>query len=236
MRRADRLFRLLQVLRGGRLTTAAKLAALLEVSERTIYRDIADLQASRVPIDGAAGVGYVMRSGFDMPPLTFTDRELSALVLGARLVSAWGGTEMQGAARDALSKIDSAVDRPVLMGAALERFIAPGYALPANQRAWIDTIDSATRHRRVLALVYAVDGRESRRDIRPIALWFWGAKWTFVAWCELRRDFRMFRIDRIEGLDETGRTFPDDAAHSLDAFMAQVREREGHSLPPDPLA
>lgn len=93
MRRADRLFQIVQYLRGGRLTTAARLAETLEVSERTIYRDIADLQASGVPIDGEAGVGYVMRNGYDLPPLMFTRDEIVALVAGARLIRAWGGAD-----------------------------------------------------------------------------------------------------------------------------------------------
>ncbi|MCZ6511353.1 MAG: HTH domain-containing protein, partial [Alphaproteobacteria bacterium] len=107
MRRADRLFQIVQYLRGGRLTTAARLAETLEVSERTIYRDIADLQASGVPIDGEAGVGYVMRNGYDLPPLMFTRDEIVALVAGARLIRAWGGAAMARAAEEALVKIGS---------------------------------------------------------------------------------------------------------------------------------
>ena len=105
MRRADRLFQIVQLLRGGRLTTAARLAERLEVSERTIYRDIADLQASGVPVDGAAGVGYVLRDGFDLPPLMFTRDEIVALVAGARMIRAWGGASMARGAEEALVKI-----------------------------------------------------------------------------------------------------------------------------------
>ena len=105
MRRADRLFQIVQYLRGGRLVTAARLAERLEVSERTIYRDIADLQSTGVPIDGEAGIGYIMRSGFDLPPLMFTRDEIVALVTGARMVRAWGGTAMIAAAEEALVKI-----------------------------------------------------------------------------------------------------------------------------------
>ena len=107
MRRADRLFQIVQYLRGGRLVTAAKLGETLEVSERTIYRDIADLQASGVPIDGEAGVGYVMRAGYDLPPLMFTRDEIVALVAGARLIRAWGGIAMARAAEEALVKIEA---------------------------------------------------------------------------------------------------------------------------------
>ena len=101
MRRADRLFQIVQYLRGGRLVTAAMLAERLEVSERTVYRDIADLQSTGVPIDGAAGVGYVLRSGYDLPPLMFTQDEIVALVAGIRMVRSWGGIGMARAAAEA---------------------------------------------------------------------------------------------------------------------------------------
>jgi len=107
MRRADRLFQIVQHLRGGRLTTARQLSERLEVSERTIYRDIADLTGAGVPIDGEAGIGYLMREGFDLPPMMFSKDEIVALVAGARLIRAWGGTEMARAAQEALVKIES---------------------------------------------------------------------------------------------------------------------------------
>ena len=107
MRRADRLFQIVQHLRGGRLVTAAMLAERLEVSERTIYRDIADLQSTGVPIDGEAGVGYILREGFDLPPLMFTRDEIVALVAGARMTRAWGGAAMARAAQEALIKIET---------------------------------------------------------------------------------------------------------------------------------
>jgi len=115
MRRADRLFQIVQKLRGGRLVTARQLAEKLEVSERTIYRDIADLQSTGVPIDGEAGVGYILREGFDLPPLMFTRDEVVALVAGARLITAWGGASMARAAEEAIIKIGAVLpkeDRP----------------------------------------------------------------------------------------------------------------------------
>src|SRR5438552_6380092 len=119
MRRADRLFAIVQYLRGRRLTTAAQLAGWLEVSERTIYRDVADLAASGVPIDGEAGVGYRIRAGFDLPPLMFTYDEIDALVIGARFVESWGGPGLAGGARSALAKIAAAL--PGDKRVALER-------------------------------------------------------------------------------------------------------------------
>ena len=122
MRRADRLFQIVQLLRGGRLVTARLLAEKLEVSERTIYRDIADLQGSGVPVEGEAGVGYLMRDGYDLPPLMFTRDEIAALVAGARMVRAWGGLSMARAAEEALIKIGSVLPdarRPTVEATAI---------------------------------------------------------------------------------------------------------------------
>ena len=236
MRRADRLFRLVQTLRGGRLWTAARLAEAMEVSERTIYRDIADLQASGVPIDGEAGVGYLMRSGYDLPPLMFTQEEIVALVLGARLVVAAGGTGMASAACEALSKIESALPRAEAVRDALERFRAPPVAIAPNERERLDTLDRATRDRQVIRIGYAAPERpKTLRRLHPLGLWFWGTSWTLVAWCELRGDFRMFRVDRITALEATDERFEITPERSLAAYLARVENEEGCALPPDPL-
>jgi predicted DNA-binding transcriptional regulator YafY len=194
----------------------------MEVSERTIYRDIADLQASGVPIDGAAGVGYIMRQGYDLPPLMFTNEEVSSLVLGARLVAAWGGTSMASAASEALGKIAAVLPKPDIADDARDRFSAPGYMMRPEQRGWIDQIDAAAQSRNLLQMDYEVEGVKTRRCVRPLALWFWGAKWTFIAWCELRGDFRMFRTDRIAGLTVLADHFTDDPDKTLAAFMEQL--------------
>ncbi len=235
MRRADRLFRLVQTLRDGRLRTAVTLAEAMEVSERTIYRDIADLQASGVPIDGAAGVGYLMRSGYDLPPLMFTQDEIVSLVLGARLVVGWGGTDMAGAARDALSKIEAALPDGDALHDALERFRAPATGLATHDRGRLDAIDRATRDRRIIAIRYrAPDRAPTDRRVHPLGLWFWGTSWTLVAWCELRDGFRMFRVDRMLSLEATDEHFAFEPERCLQAFIARVEEAEGCRLPPDP--
>ena len=236
MRRADRLFRLVQILRGGRLTTAARLSETLEVSVRTVYRDIADLQASGVPIEGEAGVGYVMRAGFDLPPLMFTTEEVVALVVGARMATAWGGTRMAGAARDALSKIEAVLPDSEASRAAARRLYAPGHALGLRERDLIDRLDAAADARTVVEIGYrTAEGAESTRHLRPLALWFWGQVWTLVAWCELRRDFRMFRLDRIGEMTETGHRFVDEPGRTLADLIAKMEAEECHQLPPDPL-
>ena len=229
MRRSDRLFRIVQYLRGGRLTTARKLAEKLEVSERTIYRDIADLQASGVPIDGEAGVGYLLRDGFDLPPLMFTRDEVAALVAGARLVRAWGGAAMALAAEEALVKIEAVLPPDARSRAREVQIHASSWGMTDDVRARVDAIEAAVDARTRLAIAYIdAEGRASTRTIRPLGLWFWGKVWTLVAWCELREDFRMFRLDRIGDSAEAGR-FRDERGRTLADFyrLMQVRGGEG---------
>ncbi len=199
MRRANRLFDIIEYLRRAkRVVTAQELARELEVSVRTIYRDVADLQASRVPIEGEAGLGYVLRSGYELPPLMFTEDEIEALVFGARMVRAWGDAAFTGAADAAVAKIAAVL--PEAISRQTERIeihsIAPGMTEAVRER--IDAIERATEMRLRLALDYAdAEGARTERVVRPLGLWFWGRVWTLVAWCELREDFRMFRLDRI---------------------------------------
>lgn len=222
MRRADRLFQIVQHLRGGRLTTAAQLADRLEVSERTIYRDIADLIGSGVPIDGEAGVGYIMREGFDLPPLMFTRDEIVALTAGARLIRAWGGVSMAAAAEEALVKIRAVLPEDARTRAdsvQVHAFRMP--ELDQATRARLDELEAAIETRSRLDLRYRTeDGTQSTRVIRPLGLWFWGKVWTLVAWCELREDFRMFRADRIEAMENLGR-FKPHPEQGLKAFYKQ---------------
>ncbi len=223
MRRADRLFQIVQMLRGGRLVTARTLGERLEVSERTIYRDIADLMASGVPIFGEAGVGYVMREGYDLPPMMFTRDEMVALTVGARMVRAWGGAAMARAAEEALVKISAVVPEAERQRIVRTEIHAPSSALSEGDRARIDLIEKAVEGRRVLAVDYRDEkGDASRRTLRPLGLWFWGRVWTLVAWCELRDDFRMFRIDRIEALGETGRAFKPERGKTLADFYRSM--------------
>ncbi|MEM8823763.1 MAG: YafY family protein [Pseudomonadota bacterium] len=219
MRRADRLLRIIDILRGGRLITAAQLAESLEVSKRTIYRDVADLMANRVPIDGEAGVGYLMRDGYDLPPVMLSAEEVVALVGGARLIRAWGGTTMARAADAALDKITAILPDPQAARAGSVHIHAfrPD-DLDPGLTDLLDRAEAATAAGLFLTLDYTdADGRVSRRDVRPLGLWFWGKVWTLVAWCDLREDFRMFRIDRIAKMTE-GTPFPRDPSKSIEAF------------------
>jgi predicted DNA-binding transcriptional regulator YafY len=233
MRRADRLFQIVQYLRGGRLVTARTLGQRLEVSERTIYRDIADLQASGVPIDGEAGVGYLMREGYDMPPLMFNRAEIVALVVGARLIRAWGGAKMALAATEALNKIETMLPPEAKRAAGEISVHAFDLSMGERQRCDLDRIEAAINARHVLKLRYAdEEGRETEREIEPLGLYFWGKVWTLIAWCRLRTGFRMFRVDRMAELAETSETFVQAKGRTLQDYLAQLNEAGGHGAPP----
>ncbi|MBV7256781.1 YafY family transcriptional regulator [Pacificimonas sp. WHA3] len=228
MRRADRLFQIVQYLRGGRLVTAAMLAERLEVSERTIYRDIADLQSTGVPVDGEAGVGYVLRSGYDLPPLMFTRDEIVALVAGLRMVNSWGGMSMARAAVEAMVKIESVLPEALRGRVADTRIFAPPMNLSEDVRKLIDVIEAAIANREILRFDYEDQhGNQTSRQVHPLGLWFWGKVWTLVSWCETRQDFRMFRLDRTIGLAATGGTFTPVAERSLAACLRQYETECG---------
>jgi predicted DNA-binding transcriptional regulator YafY len=223
MRRADRLFQIVQYLRGGRLVTARQLAERLEVSERTVYRDVADLVACGVPIDGEAGVGYILRAGFELPPLMFTRDELAALTLGARFVRAWGGARLAMAAEEALVKIDAVLPEAEKRAIAETNLFALGFAMDASVRQVIDSLDVAIRERRLMRLNYlSLEEQTTERVVRPLGLYHWGKAWTLAAWCEMRDDFRNFRADRIVGLADTGGTFRPEPGRTLKDFLARM--------------
>jgi predicted DNA-binding transcriptional regulator YafY len=215
MRRADRLFQLIQILRRSRHpVTASALAAELEVSKRSVYRDVADLIGQRVPIRGEAGLGYVLDRDFDMPPLMLTPDELEAVVLGAQWVAQRGDAALAGAARDLVAKIAAVVPE------RLRPFIAePTLGAPAPLSAIVDGLDIARtrawiRGGRKIHIRYRDEqGRESERTIWPILLGYTETLRLLAAWCELRSTFRHFRTDRIltaEFRDERHGASPSD--------------------------
>jgi predicted DNA-binding transcriptional regulator YafY len=227
MRRADRLFRIVQLLRSGRLQTARNLAEKLQVSHRTIYRDVQDLQLSGVPIAGEAGVGYTLRRDFDIPPLMFDREEISALVLGARMVEAWGGNELTAAANRALRKIEAVLPPNLRENIDDVLLYAPGLRAPAEVRRKLDEMHTAAQKRRVVLLAYArEDGQPSVRRVRPLALYFWGGVWTLTSWCEMRDDFRSFRVDRIQRAEVLEETFTPKPGQTLADFLKRVRATE----------
>jgi predicted DNA-binding transcriptional regulator YafY len=227
MRRADRLFMIVERLRPGRLVTACALAEALEVSERTIYRDIAHLIGAGLPIEGAAGLGYLMRPGYDLPPLMFDADEIVALIAGARMVSTFGGTGMAQGADRALDKIAAILPPPLRARAeAVAIRSVSARPLDAATRAAIDTLERACEARQRVRITYRDEtGAHTSRVLRPLGLWFWGTVWTLVAWCELRHDFRMFRIDRIAGTELLDRFTPEPGQRMEDFYAAELDRR-----------
>jgi predicted DNA-binding transcriptional regulator YafY len=225
MRRADRLFRIVQILRGGRLQTARSLAEKLQVSHRTIYRDIQDLQLSGMPITGEAGVGYTLRRDLDIPPLMFDREEITALVLGARMVEAWGGTELTEAANRALRKIEAVLPAELREKIDDVLLYAPGFKAAPELRKKLDSLHAAAQQRRIVLVAYCrEDGQPSVRRVHPLALYFWGGTWTLAAWCELRQDFRSFRVDRMDHIDSLDESFTPRAGQTLADFLRRVRK------------
>jgi len=230
MRRADRLFRIVQFLRAGRLQTARDLAQKLQVSHRTIYRDVQDLQLSGVPILGEAGVGYTLRRDYDLPPLMFDAREITALVLGSRMVAAWGDAELASAANDALRKIEAVLTPALRDRIDAVRLYAPALAIRRPEveaaRENLEQLRGAIENIRMIQVAYADEkGQETERRLRPMALLFWGNVWTLVAWCELRHDFRSFRVDRFRSIQTLEESFVQERGQRYEDFLIKMRQQ-----------
>lgn len=229
MRRADRLFQIVQYLRGRRLTTAKQLAEWLSVSERTIYRDIRDLSLSGVPVEGEAGVGYRVKLGFDLQPLMFSPDEIDALVIGMRMVEAWGGPQLAASSAAALAKITLALPKDKRTFVETTAMFAPAFHIDPLHGKRLEEIRQAIAQRRKLLLEYGdVDGKLSQRMVWPLALYFFGGIWLMAAWCELRSDFRSFRLDRVRDLD-TSDIYPDAQGRRLADFVRAVQQQNRHA-------
>lgn len=226
MRRADRLFQLVQLIRGRRLSTAAYLAERLGVTRRTIYRDVADLQHQGVPIEGEAGVGYRLGAGFDLPPLMFTEDEAKALVVAVRVAQIGLDAGLAAAAEVALGKILSVL--PVAARAAAENqaIYAPLNAttsLNAATRQRLQDLREAVQAQRKVQLTYSdQQGKTSQRTVRPLGCFYWGKVWTLAAWCEARSAFRNFRVDRIQSSDVLAAGFQQEAGKTLGDWLREV--------------
>ncbi len=207
-------------MRRYRVVTAATLAAELEVSERTIYRDIRDLVSSGVPIEGAAGVGYMLRKGFDLPPLMFTEQEIEAMVLGARVVSSWGDAALARAATDALARVESALPERLRLRLEGTPLYAPGFHVRQGIVEYLARVRAAIDGRQKLWIGYTdPSGHETERTVHPLGLFFWGYAWSMTAWCELRDDFRSFRLDRIRAFRELEDPFFPEPGQTLEDFF-----------------
>jgi predicted DNA-binding transcriptional regulator YafY len=226
MRRADRLFQIVQLIRGRRLTTAAHLAQRLEVSERTVYRDVADLQHQGVPIEGEAGVGYRLGQGFELPPLMFTVDEARALVASVRMAQVWQDPALAQASNMALSKILSVLPASARAAAQSMAVYAPPVGLEPAVQATLQTLREAAQGHRKLRLQYrdAVDAL-SQRTVRPLGCFYWGKVWTLGAWCESRNAFRNFRLDRmaqVQAVEGAQGRFADEPGKTLADYLRAV--------------
>jgi predicted DNA-binding transcriptional regulator YafY len=226
MRRTDRLFDIIQTLRAAsQPLTAMVLAERLEVTPRTIYRDIAALQASRVPIEGAAGIGYVLRRGYDLPPLMFTAEETDAIALGMRLLRRLRDPALQQAAGSVLAKLVSVI--PGTLQAHLASapiFVSDGDA-PASA-VDLSEVRNAIHENRKLAIVYVDErGHRTERTVWPIAMAYYVDVALIAAWCELRADYRHFRVDRILGAQVLDDPFPADNGRLMAEWLALRKDR-----------
>ncbi|WP_417699656.1 helix-turn-helix transcriptional regulator [Pseudophaeobacter sp.] len=222
MRRTDRLFEIIQILRDGKLHRAQDIAARLEVSTRTIYRDMDTLVASGVPVEGERGLGYMVREQITLPPLTLTAEELEALNLGMAIVAEAADADLKAAAQSLAAKVDAVLPTETIAAADAWKFAVYPFADAARGFGHMPTLRAAIKSRQKLALQYQrIDGTLTERTIRPLHMEYWGRVWTLTAWCETRADFRVFRVDLIEEvralpelfLDEPGKTLADYDPH-----------------------
>jgi predicted DNA-binding transcriptional regulator YafY len=223
VRRADRLFQIVQHLRARRLTTAAQLSDWLGVSQRTVYRDVRDLSLSGVPVKGEAGVGYRIDRAYDLTPLMFTRDEVEAVVIGLRMAEAFAGPSLRSAARMALAKVALALPQQRRSEIEEPQLYAPTFHINPALGERVETIRQSVAARRKLDVSYR-DKKEqdSRRVLRPLALYFWGTGWSLAAWCESRKDFRSFWLDRMSHCVALESTFEIEQDKSLAEFLRSV--------------
>ncbi|MGB7244686.1 MAG: YafY family protein [Sulfitobacter sp.] len=222
MRRTDRLFDIIQILRDGHLHRAQDIAATLEVSTRTIYRDMDTLTASGVPVQGERGVGYMITQAITLPPLTLTAAELEVLNLGLAIACEVADVDMKTAANSLATKIDAVLPTQVIAEADSWKFAVYPFADAARGASHMPTLRAAIKSRQKLMLTYtSKDGAVTSRTIRPLHMEYWGRIWTLTAWCELREAFRVFRVDLIETADALPQLFVDEPGKTLAEFTSQ---------------
>jgi len=221
MRRADRLFRIVEHLKTRkRVVRAQEIAERMEVSQRTIYRDIADLQMSGIPIIGEAGVGYMLDKTHILQPFIFNTEELEALILGAQMVQSWGDDKLAKASAATIDKIGSVLPKKFneeISGAFL-------FSFPTKEKRQGTNLMSelrlAIRNKNKLDFFYErADGEASQRTVRPLCLAFFAPSWLLLAWCEKRQDFRNFRLDRIGDLKTSTEKFTDEKGKRLEDYI-----------------
>jgi len=227
MRRADRLFEIIQWLRSRRVTTAQWLGEKLEVSERTIYRDIRDLMTSGVPIEGEAGIGYALRKGFDLPPLMFNREELAALSLGARIVRSWADPQLADAAERVLSKIEVVLPDELKDKIENSSLYSPMVRLNPEVAEVLGKLRMAIDQQYKVSFGYRrEDGEQSHRTVWPLGLFFWGTVWTLGGWCELRDSFRNFRLDRMSAVQQSDKQYSSAEGRTLNDMIKEFTQHD----------
>ncbi|MDW2078313.1 YafY family protein, partial [Vibrio sp. 1863] len=198
-----------------------------EVSERTIYRDIQSLLSSGVPIQGEAGVGYLLQAGSHLPPLMFSEKEMMALELGMRMVRAWSDAELAEASHSASTKILSVLPDKLKQQVEDCPLIVPDYHTQSETAKRGQLLRHAIDHQFKVSLDYQDEsGQVTERKIQPLGQFFWGKVWTLVAWCELRDDYRQFRLDRIQALRMHDEEFQSAETKSLKHYIAQYESKD----------
>lgn len=231
MRKSERLFKLVTLLQGRRTAiTAQTLADELGVAMRTVYRDIQALVLSGVPIDGEAGVGYRLRAGFDLPPLMFQSEEVTALLVGSRMVQAWTDPDLAQAAKQAEAKILAALTPQMLINVS-----RLPYRIPVYERAESGThrlLRMACEGRQKVSITYRdMNGKESTRSLWPLGMVGWGDHWTLLAWCELRNEYRNFRFDRIQNIMLLAEHYPQHPERNLEHYLTRIVGVEDEQKP-----
>lgn len=222
MRKSERLFQLVTLLQGRRTAiTGRALAQELGVGVRTVYRDIQALVLSGVPIDGEAGVGYRLRAGFDLPPLMFEMEEITALLVGNRMVQAWTDADLGRAARSAEAKILAVLTTAMRNEVARLPYRIPDFS--RAERATHGLLRRACELRLKVSITYRdMQEQESERTLWPLGMVGWGDHWTLLAWCEMRDAYRNFRFDRIQHIDCLPEHYPRHPQRNLEHYLDEV--------------
>jgi predicted DNA-binding transcriptional regulator YafY len=231
MRRTDRLFEIIQLFRNGKLWKAQDIAERLVVSVRTIYRDVETLILSGVPIEGERGIGYMLREPVFLPPLTLTTAEYEALQFGMALAARHVDQGTATSIQSLIGKINAVLPQRLVGDNPGSVFAVYGSS-NAKALRWLTNLRFAVQNRRFVAMTYtSLDGETSTRHIRPLQIEFWGAVWTCTTWCDLRNDFRVFRLDLIADCHVLEEQFPQDKEKSLKTFLQKNAGRDSHDSP-----
>lgn len=226
MHKSERLFQLVNILKGRRFAiTSRELAIRLQVSQRTIYRDIQHLQSSGVPVEGEAGTGYLI-ANYDLPPMMFNVEELQALLLGSKMVSAWTDPQLAAHAQSAIAKINAVLPEQLKQQVEELPYLVSAFSHDKNHQATTLLLRQAINGKVCVKIDYQdANQQASFRIVEPLGLVYWGSKWTLIAFCQLRSDYREFRLDRVQTINQSNELFVTSENKCLAHYMALVKAR-----------